>query len=170
MDDLATPETLVLRWGEMIKDPSLQDLPYKIELNAWGNIEMGLANNRHARLCGALAAEFSGQMRDGVPLTKCSILTKIGIRVPDVAWASAEFMRAYGEITPYERAPEICVEIVSLSSTKSEMQGKTRAYLDAGAKEVWLASEEGSIRFFGSGGEMPTTGFAFSITLPPPIK
>jgi hypothetical protein len=31
----------------------------------------------------------------------------MGIRVPDVVWASDEFMAAYGEITPYMRAPEI---------------------------------------------------------------
>ena len=50
MGNLATPEALVLRWDEVLKDPSLQDLPYKIELNAWGNVEMSPASNRHGRL------------------------------------------------------------------------------------------------------------------------
>ena len=50
MGNLATPEALVLRWDEVLKDPSLQDLPYKIELNAWGKVEMSPASNRHGRL------------------------------------------------------------------------------------------------------------------------
>jgi Uma2 family endonuclease len=170
MGDLATPETLVLRWDEMTKDPSLQDLPYKIELNAWGKIEMSPASNRHARLQGALAAEFARQLSCGAVLTECSVLTKIGIRVPDVAWASTSFMDAYGEITPYRRAPEICVEIVSPSNTKTEMQEKTRAYLDCGATEVWLVSEEGGIRYFQPDGEIAASGFPISVSLPPPVK
>jgi hypothetical protein len=40
MGNVATPEKLVLRWAEVVRDPSLQDLPYKIELNARGKIEM----------------------------------------------------------------------------------------------------------------------------------
>jgi hypothetical protein len=38
MGNLATPEALVLRWQEVCRDASLQDLPYKIELNAWGKV------------------------------------------------------------------------------------------------------------------------------------
>ncbi|HUG79778.1 MAG TPA: Uma2 family endonuclease, partial [Burkholderiales bacterium] len=121
MGNLATPEALVARWIELCKDPSLLDLPYKIELNAWGKIEMSPASNRHGRLQMALG----------------------GIRVPGVVWASAQFMEAYGEITPYLRAPEICVEIVSPSNVQAEIDEKIGAYLAAGATEVWLVSEEG---------------------------
>jgi Uma2 family endonuclease len=170
MGDLATPEALVLRWEELLRDPTLNDLPYKIELNAWGKIEMSPANNRHARLQGLLAAEFARQFRDGIVLTECSILTAIGIRVPDVAWGSADFMRACGEITPYGRAPEICVEIVSPSNTKAEMREKTQAFLKAGAREVWLVYEEGAIRYFRQDGEASGSAFPISISLPPPIK
>jgi len=149
MGNLATPEALVERWDELCRDPSLQDLPYKIELNAWGKIEMSPASNRHARLQGALAAEFARQLPEGAVLTECSILTRIGIRVPDVAWASAAFMASYGEITPYMRAPEICVEILSPSNLDAEIDEKTRSYLAAGAEEVWLVFEQGTIRYIG---------------------
>jgi hypothetical protein len=99
MGDLATPEALILRWEEVLRDPSLQDLPYKIELNAWGKIEMSPASNRHGRLQAAISAEFVRQLPDGIAISECSILTRIGIRAPDVVWASAAFMKAYGEIT-----------------------------------------------------------------------
>ncbi len=72
--------------------------------------------SRHGRLQVILGAEFIKQLPDGVAISECSILTKIGIRVPDVAWASAGFMASCGEATPYTRAPEICVEIISPSN------------------------------------------------------
>jgi Uma2 family endonuclease len=170
MGNLATPEALVLRWDEVCRDPSLQDLPYKIELNAWGKVEMRPASNRHARLQGALAVEFARELPGGVVLTECSILTRIGIRVPDVAWALASFMTSYGEITPYTRAPEICVEILSPSNVKAEIDEKTGAYLAAGAEEVWLVSEQGAIRYIGGDGERAKSSFAIVVSLPPPIR
>ena len=169
MGNLATPEALIARWEELCRDPSLNDLPYKIEINAWGKIEMSPASNRHGRLQGELAAELKRQLGGSV-LTECSILTRIGIRCPDVAWASAGFLQRFAEITPYQCAPEICVEIASPSNTKAELDEKIGAYLAAGAREVWLASEEGKLRFFDTSGEQPTTSFPVSITLPPPLK
>jgi Uma2 family endonuclease len=170
MGNLATSESLILRWDEICRDPSLQDLPYKIELNAWGKIEMSPASNRHGRLQAALAGEFTRQLPRGVTLTECSILTSIGIRVPDVVWASADFMTNYGEITPYTRAPEICVEIVSPSNVQAEIVEKTAAYLAVGAQEVWLVSEEGSIRYMARSGEKPKSDFPLTVSLPAPMK
>ena len=103
-------------------------------------------------------------------LPECSILTAIGIRCPDVAWASADFIRAFGEITPFQRAPEICVEVISPSNTRAEIEEKKAGYLSAGARELWLVSEEGSIHYFDSSGELSRSAFPISITLPPPIK
>ena len=170
MGNLATPEALLARWDEAQRDPSLQDLPYKIEINAWGKLEMSPASNRHGRLQIDIGAEFKRQLPNGVAIGECSILTRIGIRVPDVAWASAEFMRAFGEITPYQRAPEICVEIVSRTNSEREIDEKMSAYFAVGAIEVWLVSEEGQIRYFDASGERPSSSFPVSITLPPPIK
>jgi Uma2 family endonuclease len=170
MGNLASPEVLIIRWNEALDDPSLQDLPYKIEINAWGKIEMSPASNRHSRLQGLVTAEFARQLTGGAVLPECSILTKIGIRCPDVAWASSEFMAAFGEITPYQRAPEICVEIISPSNVKAELDEKIGAYLATGAREVWLVSEEGKIRYFGAAGERSNSEFPVSVTLPPPMS
>ena len=170
MGNLATPEFLIARWGELCRDPALDDLPYKIELNAWGKIEMSPANNRHARLQGELTFELRRQLPGGAVLTECSLFTTIGIRVPDVVWASEAFMAQFGEITPYMRAPEICVEIASPSNPSGEIEEKTRAYLEAGAQEVWIVAQVGTIRYFALSGEQATTDFPVKISLPPPIK
>lgn len=63
MGSLASPEALVLRWEEILRDPSLRDLPYKIELNAWGKIEMRPANTRHARTQAYITAQRANQLR-----------------------------------------------------------------------------------------------------------
>ena len=169
MGNVTAPEALSLRWAEVIDDPALRDLPYKIELNAWGKIEMSPASNRHGRLQVLLGAELLRQLPGGIVINEASILTDIGVRVPDVAWGSSDFLNAYGEATPYPKAPEICIEIVSPSNSDAEMREKTRAYLAAGATEVWHVSEEGNVRYFDQNGPKSASGFPVSISLPPPI-
>ena len=170
MGNVATPQTLAFRWAEVMNDPGLRDLPYKIEINAWGKIEMSPANTRHARLQGRIAAELARQLPAGEVLTEVPVLTDIGVRVPDVAWASNEFLKVHREATPLPRAPEICVEIVSASNTDAEMQEKTRAYLAAGAEEVWLVAEAGTVRYCDAGGERGASRYAISLSLPAPLK
>jgi Uma2 family endonuclease len=126
------------------------------------------ASNRHGRLQSAIAAELIRQLPDGLVISECSILTRSGIRVPDVIWASPQFMKDYGEITPYVRAPEICVEIISPTNVQAEIDEKMSAHFAAGAREVWLVAEAGTIRYFGPGGEQPASDFPVQITLPPP--
>ncbi|MGH8672714.1 MAG: Uma2 family endonuclease [Burkholderiales bacterium] len=170
MGNVATPEALAFRWTEVMNDPGLRDLPYKIEINAWGKIEMSPASTRHARLRGRIAAELAGQLSGGEVLTEVPVLTDIGVRVPDVAWVSAGLLGAHGETTPYRRAPEICVGIISASNTDAEMHEKTRAYLAAGANEVWLVSESGVVRYFNEAGEQGASRYPVALDLPAPIK
>lgn len=167
MGNVAPPEALLLRWTEIINDPTLRDLPYKIELNAWGKIEMSPASNRRGHLQSLVSAEIQRQLRRGVVLTEASILTIIGVRVPDVVWCSPEFFQRHGYETPYLRAPELCIEIVSPSNTPAELEEKSRAYFQAGATEVWHVLESGAVRYFGADGELAASVFSVELTLPP---
>ena len=72
MGYIATPEFLIARWNELCRDPSLEDLPYKIELNAWGKVEMSPASYRHGRLQIELGAELTRQLPNGVAASECS--------------------------------------------------------------------------------------------------
>ena len=170
MGTISTPEAFSLRWAEICSDPALQDLPYKIELNAWGKIEMSPASNRHGRLQSLIGAELLRQMPDGLVVNEASILTDIGVRVPDVIWGSPQFMKAYGETTPYPRAPELCIEIISPSNSDIELREKTRAYLAAGAEEVWLVAEDGRIHYFDATGEKTASRYPVTLSLPGPIS
>lgn len=166
MGIITSPEALTLKWEEVLRDPSLRDLPYKIELNAWGKIEMSPARARHARIEGHIAVELGRQLPHGVVFTECPMLTEIGLRVPDVAWASQAFMQLHGSANILPNAPEICVEVISPSSTEAEITEKTRAYLQAGAQEVWIATEAGDLHFFDSTGEQSASRFAVTLSLP----
>jgi Uma2 family endonuclease len=166
MGNISTPETLTLRWAELINDPALADLPYKIELNAWGKIEMTPASFWHGRMQGNVSVQLAQQLPDGEVLVEVPILTEIGVRVPDVAWGSREYLAAIGEASPAPRAPEICVEVVSASNTEDEIRAKTRAYLAAGAREVWILSEDGTWRIHDASGERAASQFPVRLSLP----
>jgi Uma2 family endonuclease len=170
MGTLTAPEVLTRRWGEILADPVLQDLPYKIELNAWGKIEMSPASNLHGHLQFWIGAELQRLLPEGRVITEASVLTGIGVRVPDVVWASRTFLATHGFETPFLRAPEICVEVLSPSNTGDEIEEKVRAYLAAGAEEVWTVAEDGRIRFFGKDGERTTSVFGVIPGPPPQIR
>lgn len=170
MGKLTTAEALLHRWDEVLQDPTLRELPYKIEVNARGKVEMSPASVRHGWLQAAVAAAFAQHLPEGVTVTECPILTSIGVRVPDVVWASAQFIRRHGALSPLPRAPEICVEVVSSSNVESEINAKVRAYLAAGAEEVWLVAENGTIRFVDQSGEKAQSRFTAAVTLPDPTK
>jgi Uma2 family endonuclease len=134
-----------MRWQDVIEHPSLQDLPFKIELNEYGKIEMSPASNRHGRLQAKLSLLLAEHGSAGELYLECSIDTRKGVKVADVAWSSPEFFAEYGETTPLPVAPEICIEIVSPSNSTVEMNEKIDLYLAKGAKEVWLCDDEGNI-------------------------
>ncbi|MDP2433362.1 MAG: Uma2 family endonuclease [Pseudomonadota bacterium] len=141
-----------MQWAEVLSDKSLRDLPYKIELDKWGNLVMSPASNRHGRLQSVLAALLE-KLPQGRTLIECSVATPEGVKVADVAWFSDAFFDRFGYETPYPRAPEICVEVRSPSNSEEELHFKTRLYLGAGAREVWIVLETGEARFFGAEGE-----------------
>ncbi|NJK44192.1 MAG: Uma2 family endonuclease [Pleurocapsa sp. SU_196_0] len=148
-----------MNWQEVLNDQSLQDLPYKIELNAKGHIEMHPVTNWHAYWQAEIAALFRQQRHGrGRMFTEASIDTPEGVKVPDVVWASKEFLERYGRGTPFPRAPEICVEIVSPSNTVADMDFRKNLFFEQGAHEVWFCNLEGALRFFDPTGQLERSG------------
>ena len=143
-----------MEWADVIDNPFLKDLPFKIEMNKWGKILMSPANNNHGNLQFEVANRINKAKHSGKIIIECSIQTPEGVKVADVAWASDEFMGKYGFNTPYMVSPEICIEIISPSNTKAEMQEKIALYLNQGAKEVWLCNQKGEISYFSKSGQM----------------
>ena len=151
------------RWQQMLCDPMLNDIPGKLELNDWGTIELTPPNTRHAILQAFVAYELRRCRPDGTTLGECGIETDIGVRVPDVAWASSEFMDRYGAESPLPRAPELCVEVLSPTNSTIEMQEKTAAYLAEGATEVWLVALDGTVEMFDASGRIAVSALGFAL-------
>ncbi len=143
-----------MEWQQIIENPFLQDLPFKIELNKWGKILMSPASNNHGIRQYEVAKTIDMSKESGKIIIECSIQTPEGVKVADVAWASDEFITKYNGETPYKAAPEICVEIVSSSNSKDEMNEKIELYLNQGAKEVWLCNQKGEISYYSLRGKI----------------
>lgn len=143
------------RWEEIVNDPSLRNLPYKVETNHRGQIVLSPHRNRHS----ALQEEIQNLLRTHAPEGRqppeFAIATDRGVKVPDVIWSSPDRWDEMAETgDPTALAPEICIEVTSSANTEEEIQEKRSLYLEAGADEAWIVDQEGDVRFFDAGGEM----------------
>ena len=154
-----------MEWSEVIENPLFENLPFKIELNRFGQILMSPASNSHGNMEYRAGRALEQSCPPGEIIIECSIQTSDGVKVADVAWASTEFINKYGYSTPYLQAPEICVEILSPSNSDEEMRIKTGLYLACGAQEVWLINTQGKLRFFSHSGELSSSARAGTIRL-----
>lgn len=162
IDKPLTREALGERYRDLCADPRFANLPGKIELDTWGRILMSPATNYH----GMLQARFAQRLAalGGEAFSEASVVTSIGLLVADLAWASADFMRAHGTETPFTQAPELCIEIASPSNSLKELHEKVDAYLAAGATEAWIVFPQSKrFEFFGKGG--PVQRSAFTVDL-----
>jgi Uma2 family endonuclease len=65
--------------------------------------------------------------------------------------------------------PEIRIEIRSRSNDPDEMARKTKAYLAAGAVEVWVISESGTLNVHDADGLRSDSRYGVKLELPPPL-
>lgn len=137
-----------MNWQEVCEHPSLQDLPFKIELDELGRIIMSPVKLYHSLLQGEIEFLLRCLLKDGKALPECAIKTSKGTKVADVAWASSALLQIIKTQTEASIAPEICVEIISDSNTQKEMAEKRQLYFEAGAKEVWICDEQGIMSFY----------------------
>ena len=142
-------------WEDICDDPTLRDLPFKIETNGRGQIVMSPARGRHGEYQGAITLLLARLLPQGRVIIECPIQTTSGVRVPDVAWASQERRQP----VIYTLAPELCIEALSPVNDDAEMAEKRALYFAAGAEEVWLCAKTGEMQFFTREGEKETSLF-----------
>jgi Uma2 family endonuclease len=151
-------ERMPMTWNEVIESPYLKDLPFKIELNEWGQIVMSPAANNHGCFQSSILEILLTMKTDGKVMVECSIETSRNVKVPDVVWMSSKFITKHSfdqnVDTPLQSAPELCVEVVSPSNSPAELQEKRALYFERGAVEVWECSEKGDMKFYDPVGEI----------------
>jgi Uma2 family endonuclease len=137
------------RWQELLADPELARLPYRIETDRHGHIIMSPppapAHGKKQNRIGTLLEQL---LPNGHVITECPVSTPDGVKAIDVAWLAPERGQEAHNETCVTRAPEICVEILSPSNTSPEIEEKIVLYFEAGAGEVWICERDGTLKFY----------------------
>lgn len=137
------------RWHEVLADTSLTKLPHRIETDRHGHIVMSPPPAfHHSQRQGKIVGLMLTLLPDGQALPECPLSTSDGVKAIDVAWLSLTREEHVLKPVLLERAPEICVEIISPSNTVSEIREKQALYFEAGAQEVWTCGMDGKLRFY----------------------
>ncbi|HXF46518.1 MAG TPA: Uma2 family endonuclease [Burkholderiaceae bacterium] len=153
-----TPTELARRWNELQRDPSAPDF---CELDEYGDvIVMNPPRKPHQRIVRALMHQIETRL-GGEALPGLGVLTRIGVRVPDIVWQPQPT-----DDDPASPAPPLIVEVQSDANTRAELDAKVAAYLAAGAREVILVELSGRIRYFGAEGERTASAYGLTLALP----
>jgi Uma2 family endonuclease len=151
------------RYRALCDDPRFENVPGKIELDMWGRMVLTPTNN----LRGVLKTRLTQPLLalGGQALCAASVSTNRGVLVADITWMSTSTWQSRRTETPLSRAPELCIEIISPSNSRKEMDQKIAAYIAAGAQEVWLVlAKSKRVRVFDAGGEQAASRFAVDLT------
>ncbi|MCI0539890.1 MAG: Uma2 family endonuclease [Verrucomicrobiales bacterium] len=138
------------RWDKLLADPELARIEGRVETDRHGHIIMSPPPAaRHGSFQYKIGRLLEDLLPDGRVVTECPISTADGVKAADVAWASKECLRHLGNRACFPRSPEVCVEVLSPSNTRAEINEKMSLYFDAGAREVWICDTAGKMSFFG---------------------
>ena len=143
-----------MTWDEVCANRYLQDLPFRIETNRWGQIVMSPPHNDHSFAQSSIYDLLKKKMRGGEVLQETVLDTEDGNKVADATWMSDAFYRANKGQSSFKRAPEICVEVKSPSNSMGELMEKKALYFKAGAQEVWIREQSGRMFFFNADGAL----------------
>jgi len=146
---------MTMYWNQVCVDATLKGLPYKIELNEWGQIVMSPASIQHAIFQDHISALLRTLLNHGRVLQKFPVTTSENVKAPDVVWISDALLAQVRDQTASPVAPELCIEVMSPGNTKAQQLRKKELYLEAGAQEVWICSEQGDAEFYDATGRQP---------------
>ncbi len=145
-----------MTWQEICDDPLLAELPYKIESDEWGNILMSPPPGAaHSNFQGEIIAHLLRLMKGGYAQPEYPLQTAKGIKGIDVVWVSIERREQKPEDSlVHLLAPEICIEVLSPSNTRAEIDRKILLYFGRGAQECWICDQMGTMSFFDPSGHL----------------
>jgi Uma2 family endonuclease len=136
-----------MTWEQICDDPHLRDLPFKIEQDRYGRIVMSPVKTDHSEFQGEIAALLRRFLPDWSILVECAIDTSEGTKVADVAAMTRPRRLPHRGAASLPIAPEICVEVRSLSNTTEALEEKRRLYAAKGCLEFWTCADNGVMTF-----------------------
>ncbi|HET7366602.1 MAG TPA: hypothetical protein VFJ70_23760 [Burkholderiales bacterium] len=105
-----SPDELATRYRAMCDDPCFANVLGKVELDVWGRVLMSQASSYHGLIQGRLVHKLKSVL-GGEVITEAPIVTPGGLFLPDVSWASSQFVSAHRSEIALTRAREICIEV-----------------------------------------------------------
>ena|SRR5689334_11731733 len=157
-------EELAARYRAMFEDPCFANVPGKLELDNWGRILVTPPSFYHGVIAGRLVHKLAAALGPEA-VTDATVATPTGLFLPDVAWASPQFMSQHGSEFAVTRAPEICIEVVSASNSVKELNEKRDAYLGSGAEEVWIVYPQSKrAEFYAPQGQLPRSNYVVDLS------
>jgi Uma2 family endonuclease len=143
-----------MTWREIVSDPSLANLPYKIETNQYGQVIMSPTVFLHGIYQSRVTKLLEDLLPNGITSNETAVETSKGVKVPDVTWFTQEFFENYRNEFALPEAPQICIEIISKSNSVREINQKRKLFLESGAIEVWTCDLNGNLKFYDKTGEL----------------
>ncbi len=137
------------RWREICADSELAAYPGRVESNRYGHVQlMPPRGFTHSRRQGRIVSNLTQLLPSGEALPECPISTREGVRGADAVWISGARLTEACREEVLVIAPEICVEVLSPSNSRDEVEEKRDLYFEAGAEEVWICDLVGRMHFF----------------------
>ncbi len=127
-----------MEWQEICDHPQLRDLPFKVEINQWGHLEMTPASNEHGLLQALIVQWLARLGPQGRMVSECSLLTSAGVKVAAVAWTEKAIFKRHRQANPYPEASDLVIELLSPSNSEQAMDEKKGLYFARGAREFWI--------------------------------
>ena len=154
---------LARRWRDFAVAP---ESPDRYELNEFGELILSpRPTTGHQAVAFEVGLQITGCLGPRAA-TEIAVLTDRGIRVPDVIWMPSERWAACKGQSPLEVVPDVCVEVLSPSNTREEIEMKVGAYLRGGAHEVYVVGLKGEIEIFGPKGKRDSSALGIVLALP----
>ena len=137
------------RWEELGANGDLKLYEnHRIETDRHGHVVMSpYACSRHGQYQSRLAILLDRFLPGGVPLTECPVSTSDGVKLVDAGWMTRVRFEPMREFVCFERAPEICIEVLSASNTRREIDERRTLFFEIGCVEFWTVGLSGELRF-----------------------
>ncbi|HEX3797189.1 MAG TPA: Uma2 family endonuclease [Verrucomicrobiae bacterium] len=123
------------RWENLCDDPSLENIPYRVELSRHGQLITSPHQSYHSIFQSRIIRALIQLLPQGEAMPECPIETDEGIFVADVAWASSEKVERNFNLAMWSESPDIVIEVLSPSNSDEEVRIKRNAVFAKGATE-----------------------------------
>ena len=133
-------------WANLCENPHFADAPFKFHLTVLGQIILTPRNMVRSALIPSIGGAIDDQKLGGKSFISLAVVTAQGVFTVDFAWFS-DPSRIDMDAAAAEKAPDICVEIVSPYEPLEDLHRRGAALLKAGAKEFWIVSLGGMVSF-----------------------